>query len=73
MDGAMLDAVLSLTVLVALLLIVGAAVMWRRTRNTKNALLMVLLAVVALMNVAIWTLPDAGGEAPLDKLEQGPE
>jgi hypothetical protein len=32
---------------------------------------MVLLAVVALANVAIWVLPDAGGDAPLDKLEQG--
>jgi len=27
--------------------------------------------VLALANVAIWVLPDAGGDAPLDKLEQG--
>ena len=67
----MLDAVLSITVLAAILLVVGAFFMWRRTGNTRNALLMVLLAVVALVNVAIWTLPDADGEAPLDKLEQG--
>ncbi|MDG5748881.1 hypothetical protein P8Q88_11915 [Qipengyuania sp. XHP0207] len=67
----MLDAVLSLTVLAAILLVIGAWFLWRRTGNAKNALLMVLLAVVALANVAIWTLPDAGGEAPLDKLEQG--
>jgi len=32
---------------------------------------MVLLAVVALVNVAIWVVPDAGGEAPLERLEQG--
>jgi len=67
----MLDAVLSITVLAALLLLVGAFFLWRRTGNAKNALLMVLLAAIALVNVAIWTLPDADGEAPLDKLEQG--
>ena len=67
----MLDAVLSITVLAAILLVIGAFFLWRRTGNVKNALLMVLLAVISLINVAIWTLPDAGGEAPLDKLEQG--
>ena len=68
----MLDTVLSITVLAALLLLVGAFFLWRRTGNVKNALLMVLLAAVALANVAIWVLPDAGGETPLDKLEQDP-
>ena len=67
----MLDAVLSITVLAAILLVAGAYFMWRRTGNVKNALLMVVLAAIALMNVAIWTVPDAGGSAPLDKLEQG--
>jgi drug/metabolite transporter superfamily protein YnfA len=67
----MLDAVLSLLVLAAIALIIGAFMMWRRTGNLKNALLMVLLAAVALVNVAIWTLPDASGDAPLEKLEQG--
>lgn len=69
--GRMLDTVLSITVLAAILLLVGAFFMWRRTGNTKQTLLMVLLAVIALINVAIWTLPDAGGEAPLEKIEQG--
>ena len=68
---AMLDAVLSITVLAAILLVIGAIFLWRRTGATRNALLMVLLAVVTLANVAIWVLPDAGGDAPLDKLEQG--
>tara|TARA_Y100000296_G_scaffold8265_1_gene9762 strand:- start:601 stop:810 length:210 start_codon:yes stop_codon:yes gene_type:complete len=67
----MLDTVLSITVLAAILLVVGALLMWRRTGNVKNALLMVLLALVALVNVAIWVVPDAGGEAPLERLEQG--
>lgn len=67
----MLDTVLAITVLAAILLVLGAYFLWRRTGNRKNALLMLLLAAVALANVAIWTLPDAGGEAPLDRLEQG--
>lgn len=67
----MLDTVLSLTVLAAILLVIGAIVLWRRTGNTKNALLMVLLAVVALVNVAIWTLPDESGDAPISKVDQG--
>ena len=67
----MLDVVLSITVLAAIALLIGAWFAWRRTRQVKQPLLMVLLALVALMNVAIWTVPDAGGEAPSEKLEQG--
>lgn len=67
----MLDTVLALTVLAAILLFFGAFFMWRRTGNRQQALLMVLLALVALVNVAIWTVPDEGGEAPLDKVDQG--
>ena len=40
----MLDAVLSITILAAILLVAGAYFMWRRTGNVKNALLMVVLA-----------------------------
>jgi uncharacterized membrane protein len=67
----MLDAVLSILVIAAIALVVGAVLLWRRTGNIRNALLMVLLAAVAIVNVMIWTLPDASGEAPLEKLEQG--
>ena len=67
----MTDIVLSIVMLAALALVAGSFFLWRRTGATRNALLMVLLAVVALANVAIWVLPDAGGDAPLDKLEQG--
>ncbi len=67
----MLDAVLALTVLAAVLLLLGAFALWRRTGEARQPLLMVLLAAIALINVAIWTLPDAGGEAPLDRVEQG--
>ena len=32
---------------------------------------MVVLALVAGMNVAIWTVPDGDGQAPLDRIERG--
>ena len=67
----MLDTVLSIVVLAAIALFAGAYFLWRRTGNGKNALLMVLLGLVALVNVAIWTVPTADGEAPLDKIERG--
>ena len=67
----MLDTVLSIVVLAAIALFAGAYFLWRRTGNAKNALLMVLLGLVALVNVAIWTVPTADGEAPLDKIERG--
>ncbi len=64
----MLDLVLSLTVLAAFALLAGAWLLWRRTGNRQQPLLMVLLALVALVNVAIWTVPDKAGDAPLDKI-----
>lgn len=67
----MLDTVLSIVVLAAIALFFGAFFLWRRTGNTRNAMLMVILALVALVNVAIWTMPAADGEAPLDKVERG--
>ena len=67
----MIDLVLSIVVLAAFLLFAGAFFLWRRTGNTKNAILMVLLGLIALGNVAIWTIPDTDGKAPLEKLERG--
>lgn len=66
----MTDAVLSIVVLLAIALVVGAGFAWRAGFR-RQAVLMVVLALVAGMNVAIWTVPDAGGEAPLDRIEQG--
>ena len=67
----MLDLVLSIVVLAAIALLPGAFFLWRRTGNAKNAVLMVVLAFIALINVAIWTVPTTDGEAPLDKVERG--
>lgn len=52
-------------VLTAIALALGAAAVWRRGGSKKQAGLMLLLALVMAVNVAIWTLPGAGGEAPV--------
>lgn len=64
-----MDLVLSLVMLAAFALIAGAAYLWFKTGARKQAGLMALLALVMLVNVAIWTVPDASGEAPLDRVE----
>ncbi len=68
-DPAMTDIVLSIVMLAALALLAGAFVLWRRTGEAKNPALMVLLAVIAVANVLIWTVPGAGGEAPIDQVK----
>ena len=52
-------------VLAAIALVIGAAVLWRKDGERKQILLMLLLALVIALNVGIWTIPDASGEAPL--------
>lgn len=61
----MADFALSLTMLAALALIGGAIVLHRRGERRK-ALLMAVAALVALANVAIWSLPEpqAIGQRP---------
>jgi hypothetical protein len=62
-----MDLVLSVVVLAAIALVAGAIWLWRRGGATKQVWLMLLLAVVMIVNVLIWTLPDSGGTAPLDR------
>ena len=62
-----MDTVLSIVMLAALVLLAGAFWLWRRQGLVKQVWLMVLLAVVMLVNVAIWTVPDASGTAPLER------
>lgn len=59
----MLGTALSLLVLAALVLTGGAVFAWRRGQRKQAGLMLVLAAVMAV-NVAIWTVPDATGEAP---------
>ena len=68
-----LDLVLSIVMLAAILLIVGAFFMWRRTGELKQPALMVVLAIVAFANVLIWTIPTNEGTSPLEEVEAASE
>ena len=61
------DIVLAIVMLAAFALLAGAFALWRRTGDVKNPALMVLLALVAIGNVLIWTIPTSDGTSPLDK------
>lgn len=65
-----MNIVLSLVMLAAFALVAGAIYFWRRTGQVKQPALMVVLALVMIGNVLIWTLPDASGDAPIDRVEQ---
>jgi drug/metabolite transporter superfamily protein YnfA len=69
----MTDIVLSIVMLAALALLAGAFVLWRRTGQVKQPALMVLLAVIAVLNVLIWTIPTESGEAPIEQLKAAGE
>ncbi len=64
-----MNIVLSIVMLAAIALTVGAFVMWRRGAPPKQPMLMLLLAIIAIANIAIWTVPDSSGEAPIDQVE----
>ncbi|GGC22209.1 hypothetical protein GCM10011371_07330 [Novosphingobium marinum] len=61
----MLPTVLSLMVLTFFALILGAWYLWTRRGARRQAVLMLVLAAVIAANVAIWTVPDSDGTAPL--------
>ena len=65
----MTDIVLSIVMLAALALVAGAVVLWRRTGQIKQPALMLVLAVIAVLNVLIWTIPTTGGEAPITQIK----
>ncbi|MFU7527809.1 hypothetical protein [Qipengyuania sp. ASV99] len=60
--------VLALVMLAAIALVIGAFVLWRRTGEAKQPVLMVLLALIAVANVLIWTVPDGSGVAPIEQV-----
>ncbi|MDZ4307798.1 hypothetical protein [Allopontixanthobacter sp.] len=64
------DTVLSILVLAALALLLGAFVLWRRGGPKRQVTLMVILALVAIANVAIWIVPDDRGKAPVDQISR---
>lgn len=56
---------LSLAVLSAFALILGAWALWRRGGSRKQIVLMLVMAAILAANVAIWAVPDAAGNSPL--------
>jgi hypothetical protein len=64
-----MNIVLSIVMLAAFALVAGAFVMWRRGAPPKQPLLMILLAIIAIANVAVWTVPGESGDAPINQIE----
>ncbi|MBS0482177.1 MAG: hypothetical protein JSR96_08475 [Proteobacteria bacterium] len=59
----MSDLILSILVLAAFAMVIGALAWWRRGMRRQAALMLLLAAVIA-GNVAIWVIPDSTGAAP---------
>lgn len=60
-----LNTVLSILVLAAIALVVGAVALWRRGGQARQVWLMLLLAAVVAGNVLVWVVPDSTGQAPV--------
>ena len=56
-----MSTVLSILVLAAIAMLLGAAMMWRKG-DRKRAMLMLVLAAVIAVNVALWAVPDDSGQ-----------
>jgi len=67
------NIVLALVMLAAFALVIGAFALWRRTGSLEKPVLMVVLALVALANVLIWTVPTTSGESPMDQADAARE
>ncbi|AXB76849.1 hypothetical protein [Novosphingobium sp. P6W] len=70
-----MNIALSLLVLTVIALVLGALVLFRRGGQRKQAVLMLVLAGVMVMNIAIWTLPTPEGRSLSGEAEkqQAPE
>ncbi len=65
----MIPTVLSILVLATFALVGGAIWLWNKPGMRTKALLMLVLAAVAIVNIGIWTLPDGEGRSPLGQLD----
>ncbi len=63
----MMATALSLLVLTVIGMLASAVVVWRRKGPMKRVVLLLVLAAVAALNIAIWTVPDSSGESPLGR------
>ena len=68
----MLSTVLSLLMLLAIALLGGAIYLWRQPGRRRQAVLMIALAVIALVNLGIWTVPDKEGRSPITRIGEQP-
>ena len=66
-----MDAILSVVVLSAIALVGGAIFLWRRGDARKQAVLMLVMAVVLIVNVLIWALPQSSGTAQGSRAAEG--
>ena len=57
--------VLSILMLAALAMLLGAVYLWRRRGASRQVWLMLVLAVVLAANVAIWVVPSPDGTTPV--------
>ncbi|PIW56126.1 MAG: hypothetical protein COW16_02810 [Sphingomonadales bacterium CG12_big_fil_rev_8_21_14_0_65_65_10] len=64
-----MSIVLSIVMLAAFALLLAAFIAWRKGLPRKQIGLLLLLALVMAVNVAIWTVPDSEGTAPIDKVD----
>ncbi|MEL1249814.1 hypothetical protein [Aurantiacibacter gilvus] len=65
----MFDMILSIIMFAAIVLLIGAVALFRKGM-TKQATLMVILAVVMAVNVAIWLVPDENGTSPAELVSE---
>lgn len=65
-----MNTLLSILVIAAIALVLGAGLLLRKGGSRKQAVLMVIVAAILVINVLIWTVPDGSGEAPVDKVER---
>jgi hypothetical protein len=66
----MLSIALSIVMLAVFALIAGAVWLWRKPGMRKQAVLMLVLAAIAAINVAIWTVPDGEGRSPIGQVRE---
>lgn len=65
-----MNVTLSIMMLAAVALTIGAVFLWMKRGQRKQAGLMLFLAVIMVANIAIWTVPDASGDAPLTSVSE---
>ena len=68
-----MDIAISLLVLTAIALVLGAVALFRRGGYRKQAVLMLVLAAVMAVNVVIWTVPTQEGNSLVTETEKAPE